>query len=274
MSAFPIRANGAEPFTPECLLDLPNPPVFMLRHASWEDKVTLAAEYARLGLSNHGHEAMRAAYLDGLANLYEAESADHGAARLKAYWAAIDDMETKIKELQSRRKDAADDEAKVSEIDAQIDGLELEFDTQEAGSLDALVDEIGRNWPPIGNMRADNVRFSAYSGRVIVAILCSGWTGLSTPFKKKGAVLDFEALNAAAEELAAMEAKAGISEGIAMLQLQVAAMRKTRLDKEEEKNSPSLPSQSSTQDSLSPTGETTAPTSPESDTSKTSAASE
>lgn len=267
MSAFPVRAKGAIRFTPEALEHLDTPPVFLLRTAKWADKVEINAQYAALSLVVHTPQAFRDATLDGLAGLYDAESADHGQARLKAYWDAIDDLEARQKQLVEQRE-AADDEGKAK-IDEQIAALNIDFPIEEARDLDALVDVISRTWAPIRAMNAEAMRFQAYSGRIIIAVLCSGWEGLETPFVPGGSMVDLDNLAAALDELTSLEKKRGLPEGIAVMQLQVKAMQLMRNTRDEVKNSRSLPSEPSTPASLNPE-EMTAPESKASDTSPAS----
>lgn len=271
MSAFPIRAKGGQAFTPECLEHIEGAPSFHLRTATFEDKVEITGEFARLRLQVHGDEAFRGAYIAGLKSLYSEESADHGQARLRAYWDAIDSMQAKVNELIKRRADAAGDEEAVAKINSEIDNLKVEFDEDEGNDLDRLIDEISRNYAPLGEMAKDNIRYQAFSGRVILSVVCTGWTGIDVPFRKSGAYLDMEALSAAIDALGEFEEANKMPVGIASMQLQTAALRQLRITKEEEKNSPTLPSQPSNPDSLSGSETMTAPTSPVSDASKTSA---
>lgn len=267
MSAFPVRAKGAIRFTPEALEHLDTPPVFLLRTAKWEDKVQISGRHKSLGLTFVTEEDRRDAIIEGLLGLYDAESADHGQARLKAYWDAIDDLAARQKQLLELHRDASD--ADKTELEKKIATLEFGFPIEEARDLDTLTKRIEIRWPACRDLNEESLRFEAYYWRIIIAVLCSGWEGLDTPFARNGDMVDLESLANALDEVTALEKKHGLPEGIATMQLQVKAMQLMRNTREEEKNSPSLPSEPSTPASSSP-AEMTAQKSKASDTSPAS----
>lgn len=215
--AIPASVAELDEFTPSSLRNAPVPPVFILRPAAERE----FREFEYLGrkhcLRSHDKEAMRAEMLRGLRANWSEETYEKEAARLRSYWALVD---------------------QGGEVDP----------AEEAG-VNELVGRLLKHWPPLAEMGADNLRFGEETGRIAVSMFCMGWRGLDVPYSREEGHVPLAAIDKVETELAVLERRLaedkveGVAEpGTAFAELTAKAYSRLFLTRDEEKNLPSPPS--------------------------------
>jgi hypothetical protein len=213
----PAEASEIEDFTPPSLLNLPSPPVFKLRPATGREWRKYQYVMRAEGLTYHSKEDIRAEMLRALAALYSPDDCASATARLRSYWALLDQSGTPA-------------EADIA-------------------AVDDLVARLTREWPPLARAGADNMRFLEESMSIAVSMFVVGWTGLDLSYRRNDGRVPLDLIDELEDALQALErqAKADKVEGVgrpgtAWVELCNAAHARLSLTKEEEKKSSSPPS--------------------------------
>lgn len=215
--AVPIEADDIESFTPASLTNLPAPPVFKLRPATGREWRTYQYIMRSEGLTYHGTEDIRGEMLRAVDALYTQSEAAAVTARLRAYWALVDQKG--------------------------------EPEEAEAAAVDDLVARLTRAWPALSRAGADNMRFLEESMSIAVSMFVAGWSCLDLVYRREEGRVPLQLIDDLEEKLKEIEAQAiadkvkGVAKpGVAFIELCNAAHSRLSLTREEEKNSSSPPS--------------------------------
>lgn len=228
----PLEGSEKLAFTPTCLADFgDNPPVFTLRTWTTREKRDERRLQHRLGLRVWGKEAMRDEIRNGLKHLWTPNQADQHLPLIDAYWEAQDNFE-----LQS-----ADDPELVWEYDQELESKIIE-----------VLDRIGKVWPPLLEMQADNADFGAMISMVWLAIGVESWTGLNTPVERAAGYLTIDCVERMIGELDRKGAQAN-AKGQPVVELVSAVVKRKRLEDEDAGNSASPSPSETTQAASNPT---------------------
>lgn len=226
----PLEGSEKLAFTPTCLADFgERPPVFTLRTWTTREKREERKLQVRLGMRVWGKDAMRAEIRNGLKNLWTPDQAEAHLPLIDAYWEAQDNFD-----LQS-----ADDPELVWEYDQDLENKIIE-----------VLDRIGKVWPPLLEMQADNADFGAMISLVWLAIGVESWTGLNTPVERAGGYLTIDCVERMVAELDRMGTKA---KGQPVVELVSAVVKRKRLEDDDAGNSASPSPSETTQAASNPT---------------------
>jgi len=226
----PLEGSEKLAFTPTCLADFgERPPVFTLRTWTTREKREERKLQVRLGMRVWGKDAMRAEIRNGLKNLWTPDQAEAHLPLIDAYWEAQDNFD-----LQS-----ADDPELVWEYDQDLENKIIE-----------VLDRIGKVWPPLLEMQADNADFGAMISLVWLAIGVESWTGLETPVERAAGYLTIDCVERMVAELDRMGTKA---KGQPVVELVSAVVKRKRLEDDDAGNSASPSPSETTQAASNPT---------------------
>lgn len=212
----PVEAGELEHFTPDSLKNVAVPPVFLLRSADGREWRKFQFIMRSEGLEYHGKEAFREETLKALKHLWSEADYEPNAARLRNNWAMIDQ--------------------------------EMQPPAPEAEAMAELTTRLAREWRPLAQMAADNMRYVEESMKIAISMFCVGWTGMDVGYGREDGRVPLAKLDEVEERLSAMEkeALAGKIEdvgapGTAFVQLSNAAYSRLHLTETERKNSSSPP---------------------------------
>lgn len=221
----PVESSEIEAWQPPSLANLPAPPVFKLRAASGREMRKYQYVMQVEGLEYHSMDAIRGEVLVALKALYTPDLFEASAARLRSFWALLDQN------------------AKAA------NGGKVEPDPAEEEAVNDLVERLTREWRPLARMGADNMRFVEESLRIAVSMFLVGWSGLDLAYRREDGRVPLGLIDELEEKLQAIErqAKADQVEGVgrpgmAFIELCNAAQKRLRLTEDEEKKSSSPPS--------------------------------
>ncbi|HEX5183585.1 MAG TPA: hypothetical protein VFW19_10595 [Allosphingosinicella sp.] len=213
----PAEGSELELFTPPCLANVAEAPVFKLRPATKRAMRDYRYAMQVEGLQYHSKEAIRAEALRALEALYSPEQFAAVRGVLLDAWLRTDQN--------------------------------IPLAAAEQAEIDDLTSRLIKAWKPLAVMSADNRQFFDESLRIALSLFLIGWSGLDLAFRFEMNRVPLDLLDEVEEALRAIEAKAigdkvaGVgAEGLAFLQLCTAAQGKMGLSKEQEKNSDSPPS--------------------------------
>jgi hypothetical protein len=213
----PAEASEIEDFTPASLANLPSPPVFKLRPATGREWRKYQYIMRAEGLTYHSKDDIRSEMLRALASLYSEEQAGEATARLRSFWALVD---------QNGEPAPA-----------------------EAAGVDDLVARLTREWPPLARIGADNIRFVEESMSIAVSMFVVGWSGLDLPYRREDGRMPLSLVDELEDKLKSIEQAALVDKvegvtrpGVAFAELCNAAHSRLHLTEDEVKNSSSPPS--------------------------------
>lgn len=217
--SIPVEASDMLAFTPPCLADMANPPVFHLRAITWREEQHHRRLMREAVLVQHSESELRDAMRAELERLWTADAFTRAIEVLESYWQAVDSFKAEV----------AEDPEAVFEFAAM-------------GDIDELDVALRRFSPKISGMVADNAEASDVLPLLFVATTVARVENLPEALPYTGGFLSIDGAAAIARLLKAV---AGEHAGLAWTELMIAAIRRMRLGGEEEKNSAS-PSPSDT----------------------------
>lgn len=224
----PLDASATENFTPPSLVNLPTPPVFILRSAtqrSWIAFQDGMADFPGLDrpLIFHSQQALRDELLRGLDTLYVGEAIAAAKSKLQQSWAIID----QIAEYDDPKQAPLPDEEAIRE-------------------MDHLTEVVTREWTPMRKMAKDNLRWSRDAPRIAIGMFVAGWSGIDLPYEREEGVVPLTHVDRLADYMTALERLsrkqniAGVGlDGTAFLELGNEAFSLLNLTETERKNSSS-----------------------------------
>lgn len=227
----PTEAGDLDRFTPSSLVNIPVPPVFLLKPGTRRDRDLYQKLLMEEGLVNHPAARLREEVLTGLEHLWDPASFERHIGRLRALWDATDHLAQRIRQ---------------GETDATLDVPQEEVD-----AVNTLIARITEAWPPLRKLGADNAMFAAKSPEVMMAILLAGWKGIDASYEREGGVVSLDLVEKVDAELTRLEREhadiTGVGKpGTAFMELADRAGRLLFLSEDEEKNSASPPPSSQT----------------------------
>jgi hypothetical protein len=250
----PYEASDTLAFTPECLKDLPDAPVFTLRAITSREK----RHQRRMALKHmvtHSEPQVRQIIREELAAVWGAEHCAKFLPHLEEYWSALDEWRLQV----------ADD----PEIG------DFTYDPQMRAAINKLLDEMRLNSDRYADALADNADAGEIAPLLMVAVTVESVTGLDTTAQPEKGYFTYAGIEAVQNALAKVAKAAGATESAAFMELLLACGQRWRLPEEELGNSASpLPSEPDPESSSDATASSDHGTSPASVKSrkKTSAA--
>lgn len=219
---YPVEASEISEFTPACLRNIPNPPVFKFRTVTHRDKRMFRQTCITEGLVSHSVADIREAILEGFREGYTPESFATGEPRLRAYWEAVDH--------------------------ANKERQDLVFDKAEQDQLEELTRDIVRSTHRVREMVAENATYQDMIGKIAISIFCSGWSGVGLAYERKANMVPLDLIDDLEDKvLALVRANQGVEGvptddaliGLPFLELCAEAASAMRVTGDEEKNSSS-----------------------------------
>lgn len=218
--AVPLSARDLEEFTPESLVNLPKPPVFLIRvapHRAWINFQRALSRHPGLDrpLRHHDKDVLRRELIRGLETLWTGEAMLAAKGRIQETWAAIDQDQ--------------------SPSDDDID------------HMNELSDMVMKEWRPLREMAADNIEYFQDAPRIAIGMFVAGWNDFTLEYQREAGVIPLHIVDKVAEQLAEVEAEAlksaiaGVgAPGTAFAELSTRAFSVLGLTETERKNSSSL----------------------------------
>lgn len=224
MANVPYEASEIERFTPACLADIENPPVFRLKAASRRDRKRYELLIGEEGLRYHDAQAIRDEMLRGLQDLWSPDDYERIEPLLREYWQAKDEWR----------------EANADKAEADVEPFL--FDAFSEDDARELTNRITEAWSPLRRLASQNSLFVRESPKLIASLVISGWSGIAVAFAKQEGIIPLETIDEIAQTLNEMEeAATGVVVGAAYSQLMLACSRRLFLSGQAEKNSSSPP---------------------------------
>jgi len=165
---YPHEVGVAEEFTPESLRDLPglpNPPKFYLRWGSPRDKEHMRWLLDDEGCVVHSEHAMREEIVKGLPMILGRDDGIIWEATVREWW------------------DAADEFQKEHALTDPKDMPEWTYEGEDR--IEAVLEEVAREWAPYRRMNAQNNQFRRMQGHAINAAIIEGFENVDIELPKK-----------------------------------------------------------------------------------------
>lgn len=231
----PVEGKQLLAFTPDCLKQIEDAPVFMLRANTEREKMFHRRLIIESGMEFHDKDALREEVLNGLKAIWDEESFAEHSPVIKAFWEAQDEFEL-------QRKDNPE--------------LEWSYDAEIEAAYDDMLRKITKNWPRLREMHADNDHYGRMSFPILAAVTIKTFTGLDVRKRIDRGYLTLDTIAAIREALDKFEQANDLPPGLAWMELCTACARRQKLMEEEEGNSAS---QSQSPTAPQPSTETAAP---------------
>lgn len=190
MASVPVTASGYE-FTPDCLKDDDNPPVFVLRHTRRRYRNALRDMAIREGLRTHSTEKIRQVSLAEIERGWQGEAMPQTIATVRSYYAACDDLDQRFSDWREecralRAKAEADGETLADE--ALPAEPVIDFDKDDTARVEALLDEVSAISEKLRNMAADVYSYNSSIPNMMLRILLIS-TSLDVRIERQRGVL-------------------------------------------------------------------------------------
>lgn len=173
----PFSSDQIRRWTPDTLVNMPVPPVFLFRPTTWRDKGRMQDMLMAEGLTFHDNESIDAELLRAL----------------KALWSPAEDFERVSTLL-------------VEAVEATRAGIPI--DGRKAQEAQNLIDLVRENWPRYNKMLAQNAAFFRDWPRIVMSMMIVGWEGLKTPFRREAGSASMDCIMAMSAELEELDREA------------------------------------------------------------------
>lgn len=203
-----------EQWTPECLVNAPTPPVFLLKPLTHRHNRAFQNLLIENGIVFHDTESVRQEMFKALRSLWSPADQEREIARLEQAFAAMD----------------------MGEI----------LPENEVMAIDELIQRVHEAWPKFGRMTAQNNRFHEDAPLIAASLAIEGWTGIETEYRRTGLSVPLETMDQLKIDLRDYEQRlvdsganiAGLGQpGTAIMQLGIKGFSLLNLTGAERKNS-------------------------------------
>lgn len=214
----PLEAGDTLAFTPPCLADLPDPPVFTLRAFNSRDQRQYRRMVREAGISRHSDEEIRDCTRRELKRLWSEEYYARHIEMLEEFWTKTDDWAAQ------RKHDPE---------------LKFEFDQAKLAEIDEVSDQLFRASPELRRMFADNAEANEMSPKLAVAVIVKDFANLDAKKGIEAGYLNEAGVDAISAALSEAEKEAEAPKGAAFVQLIGACVDRMKLSADTAKNSAS-----------------------------------
>lgn len=215
----PVESNEILEFTPKSLINVPDAPIFRLRAPDERHMRRYNALIEDNNLEGFGASAFNATKEDAIKKLWTPEDAQPILDRFRTFLSMVDQ---KIDVEQSERD-------WVFSLDEML--------------FDNYIDDNGVK--VLAQMRRKTNEFWQYSPRYCVGTMVCGWKSFELTYRMESGYMKTDDVRLLDKKLRTIEKAAladkvdgVLGEGMAFIELWTACLARTRLDEDEEKNSP------------------------------------
>jgi len=235
--SIPVTASTETESLP-CMAEIEGAPTFTFRHATVLDKTRFHELRAMARLRQHSSEDLREVVIHELRKMFTSEGMEQNVTRLTAYWAAIDEHDSAMKEYRQQVMELLR-EAGDGDVPKLPPQPELDFPKAEIIELNAMVDQVERHSEIYASMLSDNIRFESGYPRLLMRMFLADTT-LDVELKRdREGVLTPEAGEAVIEALAKAARKIKVDPDVAVREMLFKSVIAFTLTGDEEKNSSS-----------------------------------